>query len=63
MRYLVQLVIPALIFVGVLWMLTRQQRARAAPAEGSDTAAFVVILLVSGAVALGTAALIYSMAE
>ncbi|MAT83039.1 MAG: hypothetical protein CMD39_02005 [Gammaproteobacteria bacterium] len=58
MRYLVQLLIPALIFAGVLYALTRQRRggARSESAAGdSDTGAFLVILVVSGAVALGTA--------
>lgn len=66
MRYLVQLVVPVLIFAGVVWALTRQRRARrsAEPDEaGSDTAAFVVILLVSAAVALGATALLYSMMD
>ena len=58
MRYLVQFVIPALIFVGVLYALSRSRRGGSETGSGSgdsDTGAFVVILIVSGAVALGTA--------
>ena len=64
MRYLVQFLIPALIFVGVLYALTRQRRGRPRSEAGtgdSDTGAFVVILIVSGAVALATAWLMLDM--
>jgi len=58
MRYLVQFLIPALIFVAVVYLLTRGRRDRrgeAAAQGGSDTAAFIAILAVSAVVALGTA--------
>ncbi len=60
MRYLVQLLIPLLIFAGVVYLLTR--RRKQPPAEtgnaaedGSDTPAFLTILAISAVVALGTA--------
>lgn len=60
MRYLAQFVIPALIFVSVVYLLTRGRRHQSARQDQtdhrhSDTAAFLVILGVSAVVALGTA--------
>lgn len=60
MRYLVQFVIPALIFVSVVYLLTRGRRHQSARQghtdhRHSDTAAFLGILGVSAVVALGTA--------
>lgn len=66
MRYLVQFLIPALIFVGVVYALTRsrgREGEQTEPGAGSDTPAFVIILLISGAVALGTAYLLFSVME
>jgi hypothetical protein len=55
MRHLVQFLIPALIFAGVLWLLTRG-RSRAPEREReSDTGVFIVVLLVSATVAISTA--------
>lgn len=60
MRYLIQLLIPVLIFGAVLYALTRTRRrdpgaGDAADGEpGSDTGAFITILIVSAVVALGT---------
>ncbi len=60
MRYLLQFLIPALIFVAVVYVLSRGRRGE--PSESgeasrglSDTAAFIATLLVSAVVALGTA--------
>lgn len=60
MRYFIQLIIPAVIFVGVVYLLTRQRGQRrmedsADPSEGSDTGAFLLILALGAAVAIGTA--------
>lgn len=59
MRYLVQLIIPALIFVGVVYLLSSRRRDRRdqdpAGTGGSDTPAFIAILAISAVVALGTA--------
>lgn len=58
MRYLVQFIVPALIFVGVIYLLARRRReaqgqaAPDAPQRGSDTAAFLVILALGTAVAI-----------
>jgi hypothetical protein len=63
MRYLVQLLIPALIFVGVVYLLTRRRRDASLEGEekpASDTGAFIAILAVSALVALGTA---YAMTQ
>lgn len=60
MRYLLQFLIPALIFVAVVYALSRGRRRD--PAESgeaahgdSDTGAFITILAVSAVVALGAA--------
>ena len=61
MRYLVQFIVPALIFVGVVYLLgqrRREQTGRGQAQEsdaGSDTAAFLAILALGAAVAIGTA--------
>ena len=67
MRYLVQLLVPALIFASVVYLLTRRRRQdrSAARIEGrepaSDTGPFIVILIVSAGVALGTAWMLQGM--
>ncbi len=69
MRYLVQFLVPALIFVGVVLLLTRQrQPGRSANADrsarsGSDVTAFVVILALGAVVALGTGYLLILLWE
>jgi hypothetical protein len=67
MRYVIQLLIPALIFVGVVYLLSRQRRRdrveTADPAAGSDTAAFIAILALGAVVALGVAYALQSMLE
>jgi hypothetical protein len=60
MRYLVQFLIPIVIFVGVVYLLTRQRRrSRGETADGigdgSDAPVFIAILVISALVALGTA--------
>ncbi len=67
MRYLVQFLVPALIFVGVVLLLTRQRQpgGSADPdrsaRSGSDVAAFVIILALGAVVALGTGYLLTSI--
>jgi hypothetical protein len=66
MRYLIQLLVPALMFVGVVYLLTRQRRRGGVGSgdtgeTGSDTAAFVVILALGAVVALGAAWLLQSV--
>lgn len=63
MRLIIQLLIPALIFAGVMYLLTRRGRPRDVSARTSDTGAFVAILAVSAAVALATAWLLMSVWE
>ncbi|MBX3706085.1 MAG: hypothetical protein KF911_05560 [Pseudomonadales bacterium] len=60
MRILVQFIVPALIFVSVVYLLERRRRQAArhgaeAPAAGSDTGPFLVILALGAAVAIVTA--------
>jgi hypothetical protein len=60
MRYLVQFLIPIVIFIGVVYILTRQRRrSRAETGDGSgdssDAPMFIAILVISALVALGTA--------
>lgn len=63
MRYLVQFLVPALIFAGVVYLLTRRRsqperntREREDVPRGlSDTTAFIVVLITSAVVALGVA--------
>jgi hypothetical protein len=68
MRYFIQLIIPALIFVGVVYLLTRQRgqsrgKDRADASEGSDTGAFLIILAMGAVVAIGTAFALQSFWE
>jgi hypothetical protein len=67
MRYVIQLLIPALLFVGVVYLLTRRRdrggAADPAPEPGSDTVAFIAILAIGAVVALGTAYALNSMLE
>ncbi len=72
MRYLIRLVIPALVFAGAFYLLTRRPRhdgtpraggSNRAPRQGSDVFPFLAILVVSAMVALGTAFLLESMWE
>lgn len=70
MRYLIQLLVPALIFAGVVYLLTRRRRQHVSrdtgdtgDAAGSETGPFIVILIVSATVALGTAWMLQSMWE
>jgi hypothetical protein len=68
MRYLVQLIIPALIFVAVVYLLTRGRRHRRDQgpeddASASDTPAFIAILAISAVVALGTAYALITLLE
>lgn len=60
MRILVQFIVPALIFVSVVYLLERRRRQAArqgaeAPAPGSDAGPFLVILALGAAVAIVTA--------
>jgi uncharacterized membrane protein len=59
MRYVIQLLIPALLFAGVVYLLMRQRRgstqARTAGEPRSETAAFLVILTLGAVVALAAA--------
>jgi hypothetical protein len=61
MRYLVQFIVPALIFVGVVYLLGRRRREAGsrrdaeAPAGGSDVMAVLAILTLGAAVAIATA--------
>ena len=48
MRYLVQFVIPALIFIGVVYAFSRRQRAPAS--DHDDTSSIFLTILVIGAV-------------
>jgi len=68
MRYFIQLIIPALIFVGVVYLLTRQRGQRrgedtADASGGSDAGAFLLILALGAAVAIGTAFALQSFWE
>ena len=68
MRYLIQLIIPALIFVGVVYLLGRRRAQRpnqdsANPRGASDTGAFLTILALGAVVALGTAFAVLSLWE
>lgn len=69
MRHLVQFLVPVLIFAGVVYFLTRGRRQRSAPTreEGaeprSETGPFIVILLVSAAVAIATAVMLQAIWE
>jgi hypothetical protein len=70
MRYLIQFLIPALLFAAVVYLLTRQRRHQQAEGRddaeqrpGSDTAAFLTILALGAVVALGTAFALQSFWE
>lgn len=69
MRYLIQFLIPTLIFAAVVYLLTRQRRHQRAdgaedgPQSGSDTAVFLAILALGAVVALGTAFALQSLWE
>lgn len=63
MRYLLQLIIPALIVVGVVYLVMRQRNAAASGDGGSDTGAFMAILVVGAVVALGTAFALAALLE
>lgn len=65
MRYFIQLIIPAVIFVGVVYLLTRRRGQSGAEdgAGGSDTGAFLLILALGAAVAIGTAFALQSFWE
>ncbi len=70
MRYVIRLLVPAFVLVGVVYLLTRRPRhdgTTAAKRPGgdasSDTVPFIAILIVSAAVALGTAYLLESLWE
>lgn len=63
MRYLVQLLIPALILLGVIWVISRSRRgaARSASGEGNEllsTPAFLLVLVIGAAL---TVALLFAM--
>ncbi len=63
MRYLVQLLIPALILLGVIWVIARSRRGatRSQSGEGSEilsTPAFLLILVIGAAF---TVALLFAM--
>ena len=53
MRYVIQFAIPALIFLGVVYAVTRRRRA---PSETHDdtTATFLTILVIGAVVAVAT---------
>lgn len=56
MRYLIQLIIPALIFVGVVYLLTRRRDGTRDPdADASDSGVFLIILTLGAVVAVATA--------
>lgn len=62
MRHLVQFLIPALIFAGVLFLLTRGRRSNNVERDrDSDTGAFIIILVVSATVAISTAFMLQAM--
>ncbi len=63
MRYLVQLLIPTLILLGVIWVIARSRRgaARGAAGDGNEilsTPAFLLILVIGAALAV---ALLFAM--
>lgn len=49
MRYLIQFVFPALIFLGLVYAVTRHRRSQAST-TGDDTAGIFLAILVIGAV-------------
>ena len=63
MRYLVQLLIPALILLGVIWAISRSRRnpSRGAAGDGGEilsTPAFLLILVIGAVLAV---ALLFAM--
>jgi hypothetical protein len=64
MRYLIQLVIPALIFVGVVYLLSRRSDGgRDTDANASDSGVFLIILTLGAIVAVATAFALQSLWE
>ena len=64
MRYLIQLVIPALIFVGVVYLLSRRSDGGRDPdANASDSGVFLIILTLGAIVAVATAFALQSLWE
>lgn len=59
MRYLIQFIVPALVVVGVVYLLRSRRREAAArgdePGSGSDALTVLAILTLGAAVAIGTA--------
>ncbi|MFP6837515.1 MAG: hypothetical protein VB948_15575 [Pseudomonadales bacterium] len=59
MRYLIQLLIPALIFVVVVYLAIRARRVQSRKAQGAagddnvDNGMFILILVIGGLVAVG----------
>ena len=53
MRYFVQFVIPAMIFLGVVYAVTRHRRT-SSPYNDSGAATFVTILVIGAVVAVAT---------
>ena len=53
MRYLVQFAIPALIFLGVVYAVTRHRRS-SSPENDSGAATFLTILVIGAVVAVAT---------
>ena len=54
MRYMVQFLVPALIVLGVVYLLARTKRGQdeADDADSSDTGTFILILVVGASVAV-----------
>jgi succinate dehydrogenase/fumarate reductase cytochrome b subunit len=65
MRYLVQFIIPALIFAGVVYFVMRWRRGAddTDTAGQSDTVSFIVILTLGALVALGAAWALVALLE
>jgi len=64
MRSLIQLIIPALIFVGVVYLLTRRSDGgRERDADTSDGAMFLMILTLGAIVAVAMAFVLQSLWE
>lgn len=64
MRSLIQLIIPALIFVGVVYLLTRRgDGGRERDADTSDGAMFLMILAMGAIVAVAMAFVLQSLWE
>ena len=53
MRHLVQFVLPALIFIGVVYAFSRRQRARASD-QDNTASIFLTILVIGAVVAVAT---------